>query len=312
MNVGIMTFHAADNYGAVLQCRALHDVLRSMGHRAYVIDYRPEYITAPYQLWKKDWWMHPVGTVKNLFKEEGAKKRAEGFNRFRNRMDLVPYPPTGLDAVIFGSDQIWNPELTGGDAAFFASTPEFASTRNIAYAASSGSVRLSGRIAFDHFYRLGVREPQLQQYLQAKGLDAKLVLDPVLLAGREIMDAMASPCPEKPGYVLTYEAIDHPDVKPKARVVACGRKVVSVARTARCEGTNRYGPGEFISLVREADYIVTTSFHAVALAILYGKPYDFISSGTGKDDRIKNITARGTDLEALRRESLSFLKEALQ
>ena len=53
MKTGILTFSAADNYGAMLQCRCLYEVLRGLGHDVSVIDYRPEYLTAPYGLWKK-------------------------------------------------------------------------------------------------------------------------------------------------------------------------------------------------------------------------------------------------------------------
>ena len=39
MKIGIITFHRAHNYGAVLQCYALQEVLKEMGHNTYVIDY---------------------------------------------------------------------------------------------------------------------------------------------------------------------------------------------------------------------------------------------------------------------------------
>ena len=40
MKIGILTFHRAHNYGAVLQCYALQEVLKGMGHEVEVIDYR--------------------------------------------------------------------------------------------------------------------------------------------------------------------------------------------------------------------------------------------------------------------------------
>lgn len=40
MKIGILTFHRAINYGAVLQCYALSEVLKKMGHDVFVIDYR--------------------------------------------------------------------------------------------------------------------------------------------------------------------------------------------------------------------------------------------------------------------------------
>ena len=40
MKIGILTFHNAINYGAVLQAYATQELLKSMGHSAEVIDYR--------------------------------------------------------------------------------------------------------------------------------------------------------------------------------------------------------------------------------------------------------------------------------
>ena len=44
MKVGILTFHRAINYGAVLQCYALKETLSGLGHDVYVIDYRQPYV----------------------------------------------------------------------------------------------------------------------------------------------------------------------------------------------------------------------------------------------------------------------------
>ena len=43
MKIGILTFHSAHNYGAVIQCYGLQQYLTSLGHQVFVIDYRPHY-----------------------------------------------------------------------------------------------------------------------------------------------------------------------------------------------------------------------------------------------------------------------------
>lgn len=309
MKAGIMTFHAADNYGAVLQARALSQVLRGMGHEACVIDYAPAYLTEPYRLWKKDWWKHPVGIVKNICNSPAAAARARGFAEFRREMPLMAYPPEGLDAVFFGSDQIWNRALTGADPLWFADAPAFDKTRNIVYGASSGSTPIPEGIDFGRFHRISVREPQLQEELKGRGVKSTLVLDPVLLAGKEIMAGMAAPCSVDGDFVFTYEALDDANVRAQARET--GLPVVSVARSIRCEGGKRFTPGEFIALVMNAHSVVSNSFHAIALAILFGKKYSFIPSGSGKDERVRNIISIAENLDALRKESLQFIEESL-
>ena len=44
MKIGILTFHSAYNFGAVLQCYALFSTLTELGHNVEVIDYRPNYL----------------------------------------------------------------------------------------------------------------------------------------------------------------------------------------------------------------------------------------------------------------------------
>ena len=309
MKAGILTFHSADSYGAVLQARALVEVLRSLGHDASVIDYAPAYLTKPYRLWRNDWWKHPVGTAKNLANSFAVARRRRGFQAFREGMHLTPFPPEGLDAVIIGSDQVWNRHLNGGELLWFAQDPVFDHTRNIAYAASTGSVPLPEGVDFGRFHRLSVREPRLQAELAARGFASTLVLDPVLLAGKDVLDALADPCPVKGRYVVAYEVIDNPQVMEIAS--RFGLPVVRIASNPRLSGRKQYVPGEFISLIRGAEHVVASSFHAVAVAKLYGVDVVYPPSGTPKDDRILHILSPETDLESLRTQSLTFLQESL-
>ena len=309
MKAGILTFHSADSYGAVLQARALVEVLRSLGHDASVIDYAPAYLTKPYRLWRNDWWKHPVGTAKNLANSFAVARRRRGFQAFREGMHLTPFPPEGLDAVIIGSDQVWNRHLNGGELLWFAQDPVFDHPRNIAYAASTGSVPLPEGVDFGRFHRLSVREPRLQAELAARGFASTLVLDPVLLAGKDVLDALADPCPVKGRYVVAYEVIDNPQVMQIAS--RFGLPVVRIASNPRLGGRKQYVPGEFISLIRGAEHVVASSFHAVAVAKLYGVDVVYPPSGTPKDDRILHILSPETDLESLRTQSLTFLQESL-
>ena len=309
MKAGILTFHSADSYGAVLQARALVEVLRSLGHDASVIDYAPAYLTKPYRLWRNDWWKHPVGTAKNLANSFAVARRRRGFQAFREGMHLTPFPPEGLDAVIIGSDQVWNRHLNGGELLWFAQDPVFDHTRNIAYAASTGSVPLPEGVDFGRFHRLSVREPRLQAELAARGFASTLVLDPVILAGKDVLDALAAPCPVKGRYVVAYEVIDNPQVMEIAS--RFGLPVVRIASNPRLSGRKQYVPGEFIFLIRGAEHVVASSFHAVAVAKIYGVDVVYPPSGTPKDDRILHILSPETDLESLRTRSLTFLQESL-
>jgi hypothetical protein len=104
MKIGILTFHAARNYGAVLQCRCLYEVLRSMGHEVSVIDYRPDYLTEPYKLWKSRFLKHPMTILKVSTRIAGAVRREEVFRSFASEITLSPYGQGSFDAIFYRSD----------------------------------------------------------------------------------------------------------------------------------------------------------------------------------------------------------------
>ena len=325
MRIGILTFHAAKNYGAVLQCRCLYEVLRNMGHEVSVIDYRPDYLTEPYKLWKNKFLKHPMTMVKVASRSAGAIRRNQGFEAFEKEIVLTPFGQGGFDAIFYGSDQIWNRDITQGvDPVFYAGAPFAAGAVNIAYAASDGDVipspeeKLAIRKYLHNFSHIGVRESGMSERMEDEGIPAELNVDPVLLAGREVVDNLCSAPVFKEPYVLTYEALDNPAVADKARRIAAerGLKVVKIARSPYSEGINKFSPREFVALFRDADYIVTTSFHGTALAILYDKEFDFVHTGTHADGRIDSLLESLGDktednLEKLRKQSIHYIENAL-
>lgn len=48
--VGIVTFHRAENFGAVMQSYALQTVIERLGHEAVIIDYRNKTIERNYHI----------------------------------------------------------------------------------------------------------------------------------------------------------------------------------------------------------------------------------------------------------------------
>lgn len=147
MKIGLLNFHYAYNYGAVLQCLALLRTLEKMGHEPIVVNYRPYYqrqyylpypdpFRTSYIAWKKlkkeafpkrmifpaKWFVH---TVLNYGKAGSRKKLKWLFEPFADKyipQTKVYLSPEKLrkdagniaDAYICGSDQIWNPDVTWG------------------------------------------------------------------------------------------------------------------------------------------------------------------------------------------------------
>ena len=121
LNVGIITYHAAYNYGSVLQAYATQTKIASMGHHVTMIDYRSEEGERYYRnLYFRgqglkstlaDMTMLPVATKRKLRME-----RFERFIRENMRLSQNQYHKPGelgkladaFDVAVSGSDQIIN------------------------------------------------------------------------------------------------------------------------------------------------------------------------------------------------------------
>ena len=314
MKIGILTFHCAHNYGAVLQAYGLQEYLRSQGHETYIIDYRPGYLTRNYKAFNIRCWMAstPREIVYKLRYEPFLWKhrilRSKAFDRFiRNRFDLHPYVRhtnfSDFDAIFLGSDQIWNKTITGQryDEVFFGRN---ATCRVIAYAASMGRGTLSDkdrerlRQYLAPMTAIGVREESLKELLQP--LSAKPVyttIDPTLLAGAEMFEKIASPPASDRKYVLVYDLSPYKrEVLEIARNVAekIGARIVELDAYPLTGFSMRYkdqtaSPEQYLGYFRHAAFVVTTSFHGTAFSLLFNRPFYTIKQDNPADLRALSL-----------------------
>ena len=125
--VGILTFHRAHNYGAVLQAYALQEILKVQGFCVEFIDYSPNYITRqykPFMFIAKETNLYLLFRIfLNWILVLGLKcSRYKKFNQFiQKRLILSKEQSENLlfikekyDIILIGSDQVWNPQITGG------------------------------------------------------------------------------------------------------------------------------------------------------------------------------------------------------
>ena len=307
LSVATMTFHLAHNYGAMLQAYALRHAVRKLGYHCRVLDYRFPYIHqwSGIHTWKDLLWLDGplIGTAKHLRRllhghYAGQAPAQLKFNRFmREKMGLsfkTYFSPDELkkasyDAILFGSDQIWNPALTNGLAEeYFGGCFDSSSTRLIAYAASCGKDRLPSEYKdqimslLGRFHGLSVREESLAQTLRQDGLDVLAMPDPVLLLNTEEWDALirnTPPVVSEP-YVLIYAFDTGNDVYDIARRIAAERNLNCVSVCYKADPARQdmlqltdCGPLEFLRLIRDARFVCTTSFHAEAFSILFEKSF---------------------------------------
>lgn len=306
MKIGILTFHCAHNYGAVLQCYATQEFLRSKGHEVEIINYRPSYLLRPYRLFDKGYITR--GGFKRLLKNIVQESiifptrytRWKVFQRFINKRLSLSTPfsdlssvPDVYDAYIVGSDQVWNPNITCGfDDVYFCNFPfNKGNKRYITYAASMESKILSvDDIKFyaerlKNFDAISVRERNLQELLSTYTENSiQHVLDPTLMVPSNVWDKIitSSPCKEK--YVLVYQVMHDENTLRIANEIAnqLGVGVLVVGAVVSFYNRDDYNgasPEEFVNIVKNAACVVTTSFHGTAFSVILNRPFYTLTQG---------------------------------
>lgn len=308
--IGIITFHCANNYGAVLQTYGMQEYLRRQGHETYVIDYRPKYIVEMYAKFSIWHWIsrNPWKCIKRLFIESKIKliriKRWNAFENFRTTcFNLYPYHKKNdfseFDFIILGSDQIWNSEMVGGkmDGVYWG---EGLKCNVFAYAVSSRkfdytSMELSYiKERLSKLSSIGVREESLKKYIQPLcSMEINVVLDPSLLAGPEIYKKIAQK-PKETNYLLIYEIGRHEKTRKIAYFIADKLKLKIVELVNNPIQSEPYlnqvaSPAEFVGYIINASFVVTTSFHGTVFSFMFRRNFFAIRQNTSADDRIESF-----------------------
>lgn len=320
MVIRTITFHHEYNFGAMLQAYALIAYLRSLGHDVRAIDYR-----APYSPIRKInfKWVPPelnLLVVKQLYciykyrRNKLEQKRRDAFEVFFNKyipvtdikyhsIEEIRANPPSADLYIAGSDQIWNTLFPNGtDAAFYL---DFGgNTRRISYAASIAVERIDGdkepfvKNHLRRFDAISVREQSGQKLLDSYGFESCVVVDPVFFLDKNQWCEFCSDELFQYKYILVY------DFEPKGRRIA--RLAKRVARLMKCKiysvgpFSHQYadksfvdvGPEVFLSMVNNAQCVISNSFHGTAFSIIFGKNFFVVDREDGLNVRMHDLLGK--------------------
>ena len=316
MRIGVLTYHRAHNYGAMLQAYALLSFLRNHGYHAELIDYWPISHKNQYALIKAIVGTNFIYKVKNTIADICTfwrrYRRIQGFQMFENRYLNLPRGikytnanaliDTNYDCVIAGSDQIWrnrdsNNNHIGFDSTYFCQNIR-PTTRCISYAASMGIIQLSEndkvtlKQYLKRFSTILVRENTLNELVHSLGFQAQVVLDPTLLLTKEQWN-LSLPKERFSGtrYVLYYELMPSKEAmrfaQEKAHSMGCKLLVMDarIPIIPKLGHLSYASPIEFMHAIRDAEYVIATSFHGTAFSIIFEK--QFLTIGLKKNaDRV--------------------------
>jgi len=345
MKVGILTFHEADNYGAVLQAYALQQVLKKLGAESEFISTQTQ--DAP----SADPISGPASIFMKRIRTEGAK-RAALFQQFRDRFMICSarYAKEELtkindeyDLFIAGSDQIWNFRIPGADERYFL--PFADPQKRVSYAASFGTEEFPEKAKpwcakqLEQFKHLSVREESgwriVRELIQK---DAMVCLDPTLLLTREDWGKLILSDEEEP-YVLLFMLKYDEELALRAKNAAAeagvALKVVTAAFMPQYgfSGWSDVDVNDWIKLIAGAKGVFTNSFHGTVFSLLFGRPLSVARLGgelSKRNGRLEELLNRvgmeralcgeqccmdadafEKQIDAARQESLNYLKEVL-
>lgn len=360
--LGILTFNRALNYGAVLQALALKDVCEDLGYEVHIINYlkdTPEQNVGPLRAFAvaKNKKTAAFKLVRSLMSYSSDIKRQRAFARFRKEYldesvvctSAAEVAALGYDCYVSGSDQIWNYNITGGvfDPVYFGQIPVDA--RCVVYAGSAQDTPfpLDKELEFRAMLEgascpISIRENKLASYVgRLTATQYSVVLDPTLLAGRDFIDKLPQTKKTSDSYILIYQIDSNPatdvSVKNLEKRFGCKVYTMTTPRLGSVHGRKgEAGPEIFLTLLRNADFLVTNSFHGIALSLLLEKNFyvydnggvmtriDSLLSAVGLNDRkIKMVADIDPEkkisyepvqeiLASMRESSRKFLIDALE
>ena len=310
MKVGILTFHRAHNYGAVLQCYALQEILKRKGHDVQVIDYRQPWIEEFYKFFSKRLFADAEGVSgkmaylkKNLKKFLLAPMKSHDFAIFRNNHLDMTVPcgkdiPQDFDCYVIGSDQLWSLHCLGGvrDDIYFGRFPLKSGSRIVGYAISADMKSVEAveddlPLLLSGFASVSMREREIAEKVsEASGRPCEVCVDPTLLADPTLWKPLVNDKWKDRKYVLVYE-VRWKDgnkglLRRKAEELAAGIgdgcEVIDLSRVNR-------PVTDFVSLFRYASYVVTTSFHGCVFSLLFERPFYALPLWNGYDLRYREL-----------------------
>lgn len=298
--VALMTWFQHDNYGTVLQSVATTRVVNDMGYNVDGIDYFSKGYNRMTKLEKVLNRQLLFNKIRESIKyrkytETNNSKREKAFKDFKEKyLNMTKPTQTSselfllnkeYDAFICGSDQIWTPKAFNSKYYLdFVAVPE----KMVAYAPSFGMSTITDEFSKNRiveqvkrFKHLSVREDQGAKLLKELcGVEAKVVLDPTLLLSTEEWDGYSISTDIKSSYLLCYFLGHNDDYWKHVDMIANEYELDVIVIPIHAKDYYRgyetqegVGPGEFLSLIKNATFVCTDSFHGSIFSVLYQRPF---------------------------------------
>ncbi len=320
MKVDFITRHAIPNYGSILQTYATQKVLEKLGCDSEVINYIQleetggKTIATNCHIENKGWKAKLKRIAYLIVQQPNVTHMHKTFAKFRKKylkqtvkeyhsLEELKQDLPKADVYCTGSDQVWAKigAKNYDEAYFLEFVPE--EKRCISYAASFGKSKIDEELEkklpqfLKKYETILVRENTAEEIIQKQGFqNVKQVLDPTLLLNQEEWSKLAEKNKlENKEYILVYQLHHNKQMEDYLRKL----KKHTNLPIYRIHPSLYYGikpgkflylptPGQYISYIQNAKYIVTDSFHGTVFSLIFGKNFVDILPGE-TSTRIESI-----------------------
>lgn len=306
--IGAITFHASYNFGSNLQAYALQEYVKKIGKNS--VNYQIINLRTNKQKYMYNFKENTKGIkllAKKILYGKKLNKREEKFEKFINTnlnltkeyndVEMLKNEMFDYNYYISGSDQLWN--LAAGDFEWTYYLDFVKEGKRISYAASAGPIlREKSKNDIEKIKELvnkydciSVREQGTYDLIKnITGRESKINVDPTLLLNKEewneiIPDEKLYKKPYILYYTLQPTKIRSKFIKKIGKVF--NKKIVVANPSFKFDLLGGFvkkyesGPLEFLNLLKNADLVISSSFHGTVFSILFNKPFFALN---GKND----------------------------
>lgn len=282
MKTGIITFHWATNYGAVLQAYALQYFLsHEQGFDVEIINYIPRRVK----------FKQAISTVrKRRFKDFVKEYKLKKFRKNNFLVSQRKYSSSEMlidtnqyyDVFICGSDQIWNEWFLHKserriNPSYFLHFVDAGKTR-ISYATSFGTDELSKNTIeaitpeLEKYKSIFVREKSGEAIINRMGFDVSLVVDPTLLLRKETYENIIEQ--EKKHRLFDF----FPYILHNNQSDACKISEYIYENHFDSKKDRKYmdesiSVNEWLYSIKNTRFVLTNSYHGVIFSVLFHRPF---------------------------------------
>jgi len=339
MKIGILTLPFNNNYGGYLQAYALMTVLKQNGqeveliyrkHNKRPLKWRVKYIiknTINILLGREHGSLIPnqekelrkKGQLMMLFVDKYIIPRTKPLY---SSEALKQHAAKRYDAIIVGSDQVWRPDYVPDVENFFLT---FLSddTKRIAYAASFGTDKpvYSSREkeqcgqGFEWFHLVTIREKSAIQVINDFGWKSRKspiqVLDPTMLLSKKHYESLIDKeTLIMKGKMLCYVLDSSENTQKLIENVSMetGLEPINFLDKDHWKKTGYVLPSieSWLAAFRDAEFVVTDSFHGTVFSIIFNKPFVAYANAERGADRFDSLLSQFYLTDCLYSEGKSY------